>query len=134
MNSRELEEGLEIIFDKEKSDLQTRYISIKEQKKKDNEFFVTYSIKNYPNSDKLKNFYYCLDNEENKLSLRKRLEKEIMDSDEDEIEKNQRSPSEKTFNGLSKLCFYTLLQLDFTDEALESFIKRKKDAMEYLQF
>jgi hypothetical protein len=128
MNASELEEGLEIIFDKEKNDLRTCETFILEEKKKENGFFVTYSIKNYPNSNMLKEFYYYLDNEEDKLFLVKRLEKEIIDSDEDEIkvEKLQRSPGVKTFNGLSKLCFYTLLQLGFIDQALESFINRKK--------
>jgi hypothetical protein len=126
MNSKELEEGLEIIFEKEKSDLQEHDTFTKEQKKKGNEYFSTYFIKDYPNSEKLKNFYFYLDNEEDKECLIKSLQREIIDSEEDEIEKIQRSPREKTFNGLSKLCFYTLLQLGFTDEALDSFIKRKK--------
>jgi hypothetical protein len=128
MKASELEEGLEIIFDKEKTDLKSSDTIITDVRKRESDFFVTSYLKNYPNSDRLKNFYYYFENEEDKLSFIKRLEKEIIDSDEDEIkyEKLQRSPSVKTYNGLSKLCFYTLLQLGFTDEALESFINRKK--------
>jgi hypothetical protein len=126
MNSNELEEGLEIIFDKEETDLQEHDTFTKEEKKKENEYFSTYCIKDYPNSEKLKNFYFYLDNEEDKQVFIRILQKEIVDSEEDEIEKIQRVPREKAFNGLSKLCFYTLLQLGFTNEALESFIKRKK--------
>jgi hypothetical protein len=128
MNTSELEEGLEIIFDKEKTDLKTCDTIITEARKRETDFFVTSYLKNYSNSDRLKNFYYYLDNEEDKLSFIRRLEKEIIDSDEDEIkfDKVQSSLYRKTFNGLSKLCFYTLLQLGFTDEALETFINRKK--------
>jgi hypothetical protein len=126
MNSNELEEGLEIIFDKEKTDLQEHETFTTEEKKRDNEYFFTYCIKDYPNSEKLKNFYFYLDSEEDKQSFMRILQKEIVDSDEDEIDNIQRSLRAKAFNGLSKLCFYTLLQLGFSNEALESFIKRKK--------
>jgi hypothetical protein len=121
MSSRELEQGLEIIFHKEKSDLKLYNTFTKEQKQKYNEFFATYMIKDYQNSEKLKNLYFYLDNEQDKVSLIRRLEKEVIESEEDGW-----VPQQKSFNGLSKLCFYTLLQLNFTDEALKSFIKRKK--------
>lgn len=126
MNSKELEDGLEIIFDKEKTDLQEGDTFIKKEKREGNNLYSTYFIFDYPNSEKLKNFYFYLENDEDKQALIKKLQKEIIDSEEDEQEKIQRSPGIKSFNGLSKLCFYTLLQLGFTNEALESLIKRKK--------
>lgn len=126
MNSTELEEGLEIIFDKERTDLQEHNTFTQEGTIKGDEYFSTYSIKDYPNSEKLKNLYFYLENEEDKRCFVNILQKEIIESDEDEIEKIQHSPGERPFNGLSKLCFYTLLQLGFINEALESLIKRNK--------
>ena len=139
MHSKELEKDLEIIFDKEKTNTQ---LSIHSQRKKkarasfSRSFFSTYSIKDYPNSETLKSLYLYQENEEDRRQyIIKRLQKEIINSDEDEkeIEKYQSSPS-IPINGLSKLCFYTLIQLGFTDEAVQSLFKRKKDVMEYSLF
>lgn len=126
MKSKELEDGLEIIFDKEKTDLLKGETITKERKKEENKFYTVYSIIAYPNSETLKDFYYYLENDGDKDSFVKILQNQITDSEEDEKEKTQTSPGEKPFNGLSKLCFYTLIKLGFSEEALESLIKRKK--------
>ena len=57
MNSKELEEGLDIIFEKEKDDLKERNTFTTEEKREDNKLIVTYSIVDYPNSEFLKNLY-----------------------------------------------------------------------------
>lgn len=127
MQSKELEAGLEIIFDKEKTDLLKDETFITERKQQDNKLYSIYSIITYPNSEKLKDFYYYLENDEDKQSFVRILQSEIIDSEEeDEKEKIRSSPGKKPFNGLSKLCFYTLIKLGFSEEPLESFIKRKK--------
>ncbi len=125
MNSYELDKGLEIIFDKEKIDLKRNdtytTVAINEDK-----WNTTYLITDYPNSERLKTLYSILENDQDKQAFVRKLQKELIDSEEDEIEKYQSTPNGRPLNGLSKLCFYTLLQLGFTDEAIESFIKRKK--------
>lgn len=63
MKSKELEDGLEIIFDKEKTDLLKGETITKERKKEENKFYTVYSIIAYPNSETLKDFYYYLENE-----------------------------------------------------------------------
>ena len=128
MNSKELEDGLKIFFDKEETDLQKGNNTFTtEEKREGDNFYKTKLIIDYPNSENLKTLYSHLENKEDKQYFIKRLQKEITDSDEDKdkVEKYQ-SYLQKPFNGLSKLSFYTLLQLGFTNEALESLFKRKK--------
>lgn len=120
MTSSDFQESMQIVFDKEESDLNTEGYSFYEGSQAQN---IT-----YPNGEVLLQIYAGLGtellSELNKMVFRQILRTKIIASEE--IRYLSESGS-VTYTGLSTLCFYTLIRLGFTDDAIDCLRNRQKD-------
>ena len=117
MELDELIDNLKIILDKEETDQKTGTITSFYTKSNDN------LILNYPNGETLVEMFSVLGND-NKLQsfFINSLKKIIIDSDE--IWYGQRGGG-FSLGGNSTICFYALVELGYTNEAIESLKKRR---------
>jgi hypothetical protein len=119
MKKQELKSDAKIIFEKELFDLSNGNITFAFiTAKKETIFF-------YPNAQTLIDLFSMVQNDEKLKSYFVRLlETEIADSEEASPvgEKFHRYP----FVGVSHLCFYTLMELGFRKEAMDSLKKRRQ--------
>ncbi len=118
MELLELVRNIQIIFEKEVSDLnkgQNTFYTISEHEK---------SIFKYPNAETLIDLFLMVKSDEKlKSYFVNCLKNKIIDSDE--ASSSGLKWSRYPFVGISQLCFYALLELNYTEEAIDSFDNRK---------
>ena len=115
MDLLELEENLQIVFDKEENDL----------RKEGSTFYYQGSQAKditYPNAEMLVEIFTGLGNDTVKCYFIDFLKKRISDSNE--IMFGQRTGA-FFYVGTCALCFYTLVELGYTNDAIESLKKRQ---------
>ena len=116
MELNELEDNLKIVFDKEESDQKEGTCTSFYTKSNNNLIF------NYPNAETLVAMFSILGNDKKLQSFFiTSLKKRTMDSEE--ILWGQRTGGFSRV-GASPLCFYALVELGYTNEAIESLKKR----------
>lgn len=121
MDKDELHESLEIVFDKEKSDIRNQGYSY---------FYKGTQAENitYPNAEMLLQIYADLKNEVSNIfqliDFVGTLKGKIAQASEPLV---RYSRTEVSYVGVSALCFYTLVQIGYANEAIESLKKRQND-------
>jgi len=116
----ELEYQIRVVLDKELDDLKHWESTWKLQEEKGKKFIK------YPNSDTLIDIFSNIQNQpEQKVNFVKNLCEKIEKSGEG-IEKkyNNRGPDYYQYISKSSICFYSLIRIGFTKEAIASYTKR----------
>ena len=119
MELSELMNNVEITFEKELSDLNSRVATFRTVTKDTEEFFE------YPNAQTLIDLFSMVQSDRKlKLFFLDFMKKQIINSDEASVIGPKFS--RVSFLGVSQLCFYTLLKLGFVQEAIDSLIERRQ--------
>lgn len=118
MQPTEIADQLEVILDKEQNDLATKGYS----------FYQRVNAKDitYPNAETLIELFSTLGNDNSlKLVFVEALKEKIRDSEEYAC---RQQTGEIFWVSTAAICFYTLVELGYRNDAIESFEKRQKPA------
>jgi hypothetical protein len=116
MGLSELQSDLGIILDKERHDLEKGRLTHTLEKSKDG------NVLKYPNAETLIGLFLTIKNDEKlRSAFLSSLTRQVTDDDEFTFHPTIGEP---VFLGTSPLCFYTLVNMGFVNEAIDSMKKR----------